>query len=88
MTISIRNEATAGAIRELAARTGLTLTEATDRAVRAELARLGADQDAETIAERRARMQRFAVTIQERAARGTGPWLTDDDLYDEEGLPR
>ncbi|WP_226344131.1 type II toxin-antitoxin system VapB family antitoxin [Agilicoccus flavus] len=88
MTISIRNQATAGAIRELAGRTGLTLTEATDRAVRAELARLTAQEENEDAGDRLARMRTFARTMQERAGRGPAPWPTDRDLYDDEGLPR
>ncbi len=88
MTISIRNKGTTSAIRELAARTGLSLTEATDRAVRGELARLEADRAHESPDDRLARMRRFTVAMQARAAAGTGPWVRDEDLYDEDGLPR
>lgn len=88
MTVSIRNKETASAIRELAARTGLSLTEATDRAVRAELVRLDADRAHEIPDERLKRMRRFTRAMQHRAAAGKGPWLGDEELYDKDGLPR
>lgn len=88
MTISIRNKETAGAIRELAARTGASLTEATDRAVRAELSRLDSARAQESAPERLERMRRFTDSLQARAAAGSSSWVGDGDLYDADGLPR
>lgn len=88
MTITIRNQETTAAVRELAARTGLSLTAATDRAVKAELARLDEAQFEESLDERRARMYRAAAWLQNMPMRGSDPDFTDRDLYDEHGLPR
>lgn len=88
MTISIRNKETAGAIRELAARTGTSLTEATDRAVRAELSRLDSARARESAHERLERMRRFTDSLQARAASGPNGWVGDEDLYDADGMPR
>lgn len=88
MALTIRNQETTAAIRLLAARTGLTLTAAADQAVRNELHRLDEARLQETREQRLARMRRVAADVQHAAAAASGPWLTDDDLYDEDGLPR
>ncbi|MBR7621341.1 type II toxin-antitoxin system VapB family antitoxin [Phenylobacterium sp. 20VBR1] len=70
-------------IRELAAITGQTLTEAVAIAVRTEL--LDAHHRNEIDRRRRAVdeiLRRF------REAPVIGPVLTDDDFYDEDGLPK
>ena len=85
---AVRNKETAGAIRELAARTGASLTEATDRAVRAELSRLDSARAQESAPERLERMRRFTDSLQARAAAGSSSWVGDGDLYDADGLPR
>lgn len=85
MALSIRNPATEAAVRDLAASTGLGLTEAIDMAVRAELARRTTPD--ETVEQRRQRIE--AATAKFRAAaRAGGRILTDADLYDDRGLPK
>lgn len=84
MALSIRNPKTEAAVRELAASTGLSLTEAIDMAVRAELERHTTTEAA--VAERRQRIQ--AATAKFRAAARAGRILTDSDLYDDRGLPK
>ncbi len=84
MALSIRNPQTEAAVRELAASTGLTLTEAIDMAVRAELARHTTTEAA--VAERRQRIE--AATAKCRAAARAGRILTDTALYDDRGLPK
>ena len=83
--IQIRNDAVVGEIRELSALTGKPITEAVAHAVRAELAR-----------EKQARandLERKLEAVREisrrfRGRRRAGPPLTDDDLYDEDGMPK
>ena len=83
--IQIRNPEVVRAIRVLAARTGRPLTEAVARAVEAALARCQAsDQDGY-----RRRLDAIQdISRKFRDLPVVGPRLTDDDLYDEDGLPR
>jgi hypothetical protein len=73
------------AIRELAAKKGQPISEAVADAVQAELARL--DEVREREVERRIANVR-AIVARFRALPKLGPPLTDDDLYDKDGLPR
>ena len=70
----------AQAVRELAALKGVSLTAAVGDAVRSELLR------AQEI-DRRLRDVRCLVE-EFNALPRVGPMLTDDDLYDEDGLPK
>ena len=83
--VQIRNVEVIRDIRELAERTHLPITEAVGQAVRAEIERLRGDREARIAAkikEVNEIVERFnALPI-------VGPMLTDDDLYDELGLPK
>lgn len=84
MALSIRNPQTEAAVRELAARTGLGLTEAIDMAVRHQLA---GPQAREAVQEhRRVRIDDMREWI--AANVDTALILDEDDLYDANGLPR
>jgi hypothetical protein len=83
--IQIRNPEVTKAIRALAQKRGLPITEAVAEAVKAELKRLEGLREAE--------VQRRLAAIHEAVERFNalpivGPLLTDDDLYDEDGLPK
>ena len=83
--IQIRKPEVVEDIRKLAKRTRLPITEAVGRAVRAEMQRLEVDRasDAEAkIREVKEIIRRF------NELPTVGPMLTDDDLYDEWGLPK
>jgi hypothetical protein len=83
--IQIRNPEVVRALREVAAQRNQPLTQAIGEIARAELERLKADKDAryhqrvESIRRRVAELHELPIL---------GPPLTDDELYDEEGLPR
>jgi hypothetical protein len=83
--IQIRKPEVVEDIRKLAERTKLPITEAVGRAVRAEMQRLETDRAADAEAKIRdvkemvARISKLPVV---------GPMLTDEDLYDELGLPK
>jgi hypothetical protein len=83
--IQIRKAEVVEDIRKLAERTKLPITEAVGRAVRAEMQRLEADLAADVEAKIRdvkeivARISKLPVV---------GPLLTDEDLYDDLGLPK
>ena len=83
--IQIRNPDVVRAIRQLAAEKRLPITEVVGEAVNAELSRITAGREAEVqrrLAAVRAIVERF------NALPVVGPLLTDDDLYDEDGLPK
>ena len=83
--IQIRNPEVVRAIRVLAARTGRPLTEAVAHAVDAALAHHEAsDRDGYR---RRLDVIRD-VSRKFKDLPVVGPRLTDDDLYDEEGMPK
>jgi hypothetical protein len=83
--IQIRNPIVVRAIRDLAKLTGQPITEAVGEAVRAALSKDEVSKRAEY--ERRlAAIQEISRQIRELPI--VGPKLTDDDLYDEEGMPR
>jgi len=83
--IQIRNPEVVRAIRALAQKTGQPITEAVGVAVEAELKRRDVVSDEERA--RRLRAMREAVKRFHQLPI-VGPLLTDDDLYDEDGLPR
>lgn len=83
--IQIRNPEVVRAIRRLARQTGRPLTEAVAQAVNAELERRNTVSPEEQ--QRRGRGIREAVN-RLHALPIIGSPLTDDDLYDEDGLPR
>ena len=83
--IQIRNPEVVRAIRDLAKKTGLPLTDAVGDAVREKLQGRGAVS--------RAEFERRLAAIKDISRRGRelpiiGPTPTDDDFYDEDGLPR
>jgi hypothetical protein len=83
--IQIRNPDVIRAIRELAARRQLPITEVVGEAVNAELGRLGCLRDSEV--ERRLTAIR-AVTARIARLPVLGPTPTDADFYDEDGCPK
>jgi hypothetical protein len=83
--VQIRRPDAVEAARALAELTGTTITEAIARALREQLALERRKAEAR-VAERRAAVEKLLVEM--RALPVVGPRLTDDDLYDEHGLPK
>ena len=81
--IQIKKEDVARDIRELAALTRQPITEAVGAAVREQLAR---QRRALMVDERRREVARIQARV--AALPRIGPKMTDDDLYDEDGLPK
>ncbi|MEO8656975.1 MAG: type II toxin-antitoxin system VapB family antitoxin [Bryobacteraceae bacterium] len=83
--IQIKRSDVAEDARELAALTGLSLTEAIAKAVRVQLAieRVKANK---TRSKRRSEAERTLAEL--RSLPIVGPHLTDDDLYGPDGLPK
>jgi antitoxin VapB len=85
MSLNIKNEETHRLVRELAALTGQSQTSAVEDAVRRRLTELRAESEYE------ARFRQI-MEIAERASAAMDPeWRAtnwDDELYDENGLPR
>lgn len=83
--VQIRKAATVERLRRLAAVEGKSITELVDEMVRERDERLTAVREADIerrLAAARETVRRFqALPI-------VGPLLTDDDLYDEDGLPK
>lgn len=83
--IQIKRADVAADIRKLAELTGASITDAIANAVRHQLAIEQVNADAHL----RKRRQSVDKTLAElRRLPVTGPLLTDDDLYDEAGLPK
>jgi len=81
--IQIKKDDVARDIRELASLQGASITDVVGRAVRAELERerrRGSPEDRDRAVDR--------ILARFRALPKTGRTLTDDDLYDEYGLPK
>jgi hypothetical protein len=83
--IQIRNPEVARAIRELAEKSGRPITEAVGEAVQAALRQCDSAEQA--------RRAGKLASIREAVARlqalpTVGQLLTDDDIYDEDGLPK
>jgi hypothetical protein len=81
--VQIRNDDVVRAIRELAALKQKPITEAVAEAVEAELERARRRSDMEA---RRRDVRRLVAEF--NALPKVGPMLTDEDLYDQDGLPR
>jgi len=83
--VQIRKSDTVERLRRLAALEGKSITDLVDEMVRERDERMTATRDADTADRRRGveeAVRRFnALPI-------IGPLLTDDDLYDEDGLPK
>jgi hypothetical protein len=83
--VQIRKAATVERLRRLAAAEGKSITDLVDEMVR--------ERDQRLTAVREADMERRLAAARETVRRFqalpvVGPLPTDDDLYDEEGLPR
>jgi antitoxin VapB len=91
MGLNIKRPATEAAIRELATRTGESLTDAVESAVREKLDRIKAAPRARTGTEllERLRPLQDAVAAERRANNDTRTSKElMDELYDEYGLPK
>lgn len=83
--IQIRKPQAVELIRKVAARRGQSITDAVEALARAELER----QDAAREAEVKRKLAAVEEIVRRFNARPrTGEMLTDEDLYDEDGLPR
>lgn len=85
MPVQIRNPEVVRAIRALAERTGRPMTEAVAMAVRSELSRQVSLEEA-AVQKRLGAIRKAAAALRELPV--IGPPLTDDDLYDGDGLPK
>ena len=83
--IQIKRPDVAEDVRLLAALTGLPITDAIARAVKAQLAIERVKTNAK-LAKRLAAAEKDLAQI--RRLPVVGPELTDEDLYDDKGLPR
>jgi antitoxin VapB len=84
MTLYIRSEEADRLARQLAERTGLTLTEAVTRALRTELDRT--PDNADDLAERLARIRAIQARVKATPVLQEG---SDEELlYDLDGLPK
>lgn len=83
--IQIKRADVAADIRMLAELTGLSITDAVGAAVRAQLAVERVQHDSKM---RKRRQQAEDALAAIRRLPVVGPELSDDDLYDEQGLPR
>jgi antitoxin VapB len=95
MGLNIKNSEAEAAIRELAAHTGESLTDAIARAARERLARLKQEEEANRPARTLEEFRAWLKPIQKEVAqyrRRTGDTRTAremvNDLYDENGLPK
>jgi antitoxin VapB len=82
MALSIRDQETDSLARELAGMTGESITEAIGKALKERLARLRREGE---FAKRKAQVDALAARMRENMV---GHVLSDDDIYDENGLPR
>ena len=83
--VQIRKAETVERLRRLAEIEGKTITELVDEMVRERDERLTAAREAD-IARRRRAVEEIVREFNNLPV--TGPLLTDDDIYDEDGLPR
>jgi hypothetical protein len=81
----IKRQDVADDIRTLASLTGLDMTEAVGVAVRAQIAIERANSTVKQ-SERQVRSDRILAEL--RRLPVVGPVITDEDLYDSEGLPK
>lgn len=87
MSLNIKNTETERLVRELAGRTGESVTQAVTRSVEERLTRLGTERDAE-VAQRLARLTEIAADAAQRWPVDTATVDYVEVLYDERGLPR
>ena len=85
MPIQIKRPDVTDAVRALAALTGVSITDAIGNAVRGQLAIERVKSDAKLMLRRKAAE---AALAELRSLPVIGPELTDDDLYDSQGLPK
>lgn len=83
--VQIRKPDVAERLRNMALREGLSITELVDQMAR--------EREARTDEARRAEIERKIAAVNEivrefNALPVLGPLLTDDDIYDEDGLPK
>ena len=83
--VQIRKSDTVERLRRLAALEGKSITDLVDEMVRERDERMTAARDAD-IADRRRGVEEAVRRF--RALPIVGPLLSDDDLYDEDGLPK
>jgi hypothetical protein len=83
--VQIRKAETVERLRRLAEVEGKTITELVDEMVRERDERLTAEREAD-IDRRRKAVEEIVAHFQSLPI--VGPLLTDDDLYDEDGLPK
>jgi len=83
--VQIRKAETVERLRRLAEMEGKTITELVDEMVRERDSRLTAEREAD-IAERRRAVEEIVAHFNSLPV--VGPLLTDDDFYDEDGLPK
>lgn len=83
--VQIRKAETVERLRRLAALEGVSITDLVDEMVRERDARLVAAREAD-IAERRRGVEEAVRRF--HALPIVGPLLSDDDFYDEDGLPK
>ena len=84
MGLNIKNEEVHRLAREVAARTGETMTSAIQLALEEKLARLSTDKDRE----RQIREARVQAILDSLPPVPPGASSNHDDLYDEFGLPK
>jgi len=82
MTLSIRDAETDKMARELAGITGENITDAVSKALEERLSKVRRNSNIEV---RKARINELLKIANENMI---SPPLSDDDLYDESGLPR
>ena len=83
--VQIRKPDVAERLRNMALRQGLSITDLIDQMAR--------EREARTDEARRAEIERKIAAVDEivrefNALPVLGPLLTDDDIYDEDGLPK
>ncbi|SDV04519.1 hypothetical protein SAMN04488544_3990 [Microlunatus sagamiharensis] len=83
VSLNIKNEHVHDLVRQAAERTGLSQTSVVERAIEQLLASLDDDKEA-----RRRSVDAILAEIRVQMRKPGPPLLTDDDLYDENGLPR
>jgi len=83
--VQIRKADTVERLRRLAEIEGKTITELVDEMVRERDSRLTAERTAD-VARRRQAVQEIVREFNSLPV--VGPLLNDDDLYDEDGLPK
>jgi antitoxin VapB len=83
VSLNIKNEHVHDLVRQAAERTGLSQTGVVEKALEQLLASLDDDKEA-----RRRSVDAILAEIRVQMRKPGPPLLTDDDLYDENGLPR